>query len=214
MNILKVAILVLTLSIIGCASKKVEKKEEETGRNFKKDYVLIDASSKSLPGWIDEPSEGDNSKERSKNRYFVNESAHSNKRLCIRSAETRATAQVAQQIAQFIKNSYAEATQGGAQDDVSEYIQEQLASETQAFVVGASVVKKYWEKRGYKKSLGASEDMSKYNCYALVKISKEALEKAVKKSRAKLLSGIKNPEVKQKTDKALKDVEEKFNNLD
>lgn len=212
MKMLTVTMLLSALTLVGCASKKTEKKEE--GRSFQKDYVLMDASEKELPKWIKKPSKGDKSKERKKNRYFVNESSATNKRLCMRSAETRATARIAQEIAQFIKNSYAEATQGGADEDVTEYMQEQLATESQAFVVGASVLKTYWELRGYKEALGAEEDMKKYNCFALVKMSKKNLEKAVKRSRAKLLGEIEDPEVKKKTDKALEAVENKFNELD
>lgn len=213
MKIMTVLMLLSSLAFVGCGSKQVEKKKDE-GRTFKKDYVLRDASERELPDWIDRPSRADKSRERKKNRYFINESSATNKRLCLRSAESRATARIAQEIAQFMKNSYSEATQGGADEDVSEYMQEQLATESQAFVVGASVMKTYWELRGYKESLGAEEDMKKYNCFALVKISKKSLEKAVKRSRAKLLGEIEDPEVKQKTDEALEYVADKFNDLD
>jgi hypothetical protein len=211
---MKVVGLVTMLSIAGCASQKAPEAKKDEGRTFKKNYVLINASAKKLPTWIDKPSKGDKSKARKKNRYFVNESAHINKRLCVRSAEARATARIAQEIAQFMKNSYAEATQGGADEDVTEYMQEQLATESQAFIIGSSVLKTYWEKRGYKESLGAEEDMSKFSCFALVKMSKKSLEKAIKKSRAKLLGEIEDPEVKKKTDKALDHVASKFNDLD
>jgi hypothetical protein len=213
MKMLKIGMLLGALTLISCASSE-KKESKESERSFTKDYVLMDASQKTLPDWIAKPSKGDKSKERKKNRYFVNESAHTNKRLCLRSAESRATARIAQEIAQFMKNSYAEATQGGADEDVSEYMQEQLATESQAFIIGASVLKTYWELRGYKEALGAEEDMKKYNCFALVKMSKKSLEKAIKKSRAKLLGEIEDPEVKKKTDKALDHVASKFNDLD
>lgn len=213
MKTLTVMLLLSTLAFVGCGSKQVEEKKDE-GRTFQKDYVLRDASQRELPDWIARPAKGDKSKERKKNRYFVNESSATNKRLCLRSAESRATARIAQEIAQFMKNSYSEATQGGADEDVSEYMQEQLATESQAFVIGASVLKTYWELRGYKESLGAEEDIKKYNCFALVKIDKKNLEKAVKRSRAKLLGEIEDPEVKQKTDKALEYVADKFNEVD
>ena len=112
------------------------------------------------------------------------------------------------------KNTYAEATQGGTDEEVTEYMQEQLATETQAFIVGSSVLKTYWEKRAYQEKLGADNDIKKFNCFALVKMSKKNLEKAVQKSRSKLLNGISDPEVKKKTNKALNMVEKKFSNTE
>ncbi len=211
-------LMVILTALVSCGSSKKDVVKEVPPpveeRIFKKDYILINASKKVLPEWIDSPAKGDKSKERKKHRYFVNESNHKNKRLCKRSAEARATARIAQEIAQFMKNTYAEAVQGGGDEDVTEYMQEQLATESQAFIIGSTVLRTYWEKRGYKESLGADEDMSKFNCFALVKMSKKNLEKAVKRSRAKLLNGIADPEVKTKTNKALDLVEKKFSDLD
>lgn len=212
MKKLLVLISVVTLFFVSCGSS--EKKETVKPREFKKDYNLVDASTGVLPEWIESPSKGDKSKARKKHRYFVNESAHKSKRLCLKSAEARATARVAAEIAQFMKNTFSEATQGGDDEDVTEYMQEQLAQEAQSFIVGASVHKTYWEKRKYLESLGAEEDRTEYNCYALVKMSKKNLEKAVNNSRRKLLSSIAEPEVKKKTDKILKDVSKKFAALD
>lgn len=201
----------IALSLVGCGSSA--KKDEPKPREFKKDFEVVDASLGLIPEWIEMPSKGDTSAEAKKNRYFVNESANVEKRLCVRSAEARATARIAQEIAQFMKNSYAEATQNG-DDEVNEYMQEQLATETQAFVVGSSVIKTYWEKRSYKEALGASEDKVEFNCFALVKMSKKNLEKAVNSARRKLVEGIESPEVKKKTDKALSEVAAKFSDLD
>jgi hypothetical protein len=199
------------LFFVSCSSN--DKKEPEP-RTFVKQYNLVDASSGVLPNWIDAPSKGDKSKARKKNRYFVNNSEHKSKRLCLKSSQARANAQIAAEIAQFIKNTYSEATQGGDEEEVSEYMQEQLAQEAQSFIVGASVHKTYWEKRKYLESLGADEDKSVYSCFALVKMSKKNLEKAVKNSRKKLLDNIREPEVKKKTNKILKDVSKKFAALD
>ncbi|MBT7609400.1 MAG: hypothetical protein HN576_06575 [Bacteriovoracaceae bacterium] len=212
----KIISLALLLGLASCGStpeieKEIEKNPE---RELTKDYVLMNASNKSLPTWIKIPSQGDRAKQRVKNRYFVNEAAHKSKRLCIRSASARAAAKIAQEIAQFMKNTYSEASQGGGDEEVSEYMQEQLATESQAFIVGSSVLQTYWEKRSYQTKLGAEEDVKTYNCFALVKMSKTNLEKAVQKSRSKLLNGISNPEVKKKTNKALNMVEKKFSDLE
>jgi hypothetical protein len=172
----------------------------------------MDASSRTLPRWLDEPEEGDKAKERDQHRYFISEASHSNKRLCTRSAEARAATKIAQEVAQFIKNSYAEATQGSADEEVSQYMQEQLAQETQSFLVGAGTIKNYWEQRRYKVDLGAEEDAVKFQCYALVRISKKSLSKAMSAARAKLLNNIEDTEVKSKTEEVIEEAEKAFIN--
>lgn len=223
----KLPIMLIAASVVfgACSSSKktevaeavkpaVQAAEESAPRVFKLDYDLVDASDKVLPAWLKDPTLVGDGDEKKKFRYFINESTHENQRLCERSAEARASARVAQEIAQFIKNTYSEATQGGGDEAVSEYMQEQLAQQAQSFIVGATVVKKYWEKRSYKESLGASEDAVKFKCFAVVRMSKKDLEKAVVQSRAKLLSEIPAPEVKKKTNAILKDAEKAFSNLE
>lgn len=210
-NVVIVAMTIGLFTSCGSSEKKENKPEE---RKFQKDYVLIEASSSIRPTWIDNPSEVEGAKGKKKYRYFLDESEGQSKRLCLRSAGARANARVAREIAQFIKNTYAEATQGGEDEDVSEYMQEQLAQETQTFIVGAQTLRTYWEKRRFKVELGAPEDETKYSCYALVKMPKKNLEKAIRNSTAKLLKSIQDPEVKQKTENAISKVEEKFNELD
>ncbi len=208
-------LLVVLATFVSCGSKEVKENPEKVVPTVKTqpEYVILSASRKSYPKWLETPELGDKAKNRKKYRYFISEAEHASKRLCLQSAKTRATAHIASEIAQFIKNSYSEATQGGGDEEVTEYMQEQLASETQAFVVGARVIKTFWEKRYYKEELGAEEDKRIYNCFALVKISKRNLDKAVRSAQAKLLNGIKNPEVKQKTDKILKEAASAFDKI-
>lgn len=201
------------ISLVACSSSSKVEKPKPVAREFKKTYVVIDASSKFYPAWVEDTKEFDAADERKKNRYFLAEGNHKSKRLCLRSAEARSTVKVASEIAQFIKNTYAEATQGGDEEEVSSYIQDNLAQETQSFVVGAQVIKTYWENRRYKQDMGAEMDKVENTCFALVKMSKVHLAKAINHSRAKLLKSISNPEVKKKTEAILKDVSDKFNQV-
>ena len=114
---------------------------------------------------------------------------------------------------QFLKNSYTEATQN-ENDEATEHMEEQLAQESQAFIVGSQTHKTFWEKRRYKEELGATEDKTEYNCFALLKMPKKELEKAVKNSRKKLIENIRDPEVKQKAEKALASAESAFSDLE
>lgn len=213
-----VSLFMIAALVASCGSSKKNEapKQEDESRKIQIDYKLLGTSTgkSTPPEWIASPSKGDKSKMRKKNRYFVNESEHASQRLAVRSAEARATARIAQEIAQFMKNTFAEATQGGEGEDVTEYMQEQLAQEAQTFIVGASVIKTYWEKRKYLESMGAEEDKTVFKAYALVRMSKKDVEKAVQRSRAKLLGEIEDPEVKKKTDKILKDVDDAFAKVD
>jgi hypothetical protein len=213
----KLLSLVMVAALVAsCGSSKKAEAPKKEERKIQIDYKLQGTSTgkSTPPEWIQNPPKGDKSKERKKNRYFVNESQHASKRLAVRSAEARATARIAQEIAQFMKNTFAEATQGGEGEDVTEYMQEQLAQEAQTFIVGARVIKTYWEKRKYLESMGADEDKTVYTAFALVKMSKKDLEKAVQRSRAKLLGEIEDPEVKKKTNKILQDVDDAFAKVD
>lgn len=214
-------ILVLsTFALVGCSStKKAEMTEEEVAKKEQvikteaPDWVVLETSQPTRPAWILDPILGDDVKERKKSRYFVNESKNVNQRLCVRSAEARATSQISREIAQFMKNSYTEATQN-ENDEATEHMEEQLAQESQAFIVGAKSLKTFWEKRRYKEELGAEEDKTEFNCYALVKMTKKDVEEAVKRSRQKLLGNLEDPEVKKKAEKALVGAEQAFANLE
>lgn len=209
-----------TFALVGCSSaKKAEMTEEQVAKKEEvikteaPDYVIAEVSQPTRPAWILDPMLGDEVKERKKSRYFVNESKNVNQRLCVRSAEARATSQIAREIAQFMKNSYTEATQNEG-DEAVEHMEEQLAQESQSFIVGAKTHKTFWEKRKYKEELGAEEDKTEFNCYALVKMTKKDVEEAVKRSRKKLLENLEDPEVKKKAEKALAGAEQAFANLE
>lgn len=200
-----VLVVVSSFILTSCASKPKPRKAQRT-------YKVVDFSNAVKPEWIEDPSKGDSEKELKKNRYFISESEHKNKRLCLKSSEARATSTVASEIAQFIKNTYGESTNSG-DDEVNEYMEESLAQEVQAFVVGAQVHKKYWELRAYTKDMGAKKDYKRYACHSLIKMNKIALAKAIKNSAAELYSAIKDPEAKENTKKILKDVAQKFNEV-
>lgn len=203
--------LVAVLTVSCGSSKKKPKGEEIT----EKTYKLVETSTNhdKRPDWVFDPPSFNSEKTRKKFRYFVSESESPNRRLAEKSSQTRATAKIAAEVAQFIKNSYAESVQGGPDEDVSEYMQEQLASETQAFVVGAQALETFWEKRRYLEKMGAEEDKSVYKAYTLVRIKKKDVEKMVKAAKKRLIDRIPS-ETKSKTNKALKDVEKAFSDLD
>lgn len=210
MKLSLITLAVLALAV-GCSS--APKKEVRT---FQKQYVVVDAATPSIPDWIDEPAKasGDEEKEIKANQYFIAETnLVESKRLCIKSAQARATSEIASQIAQVIKNDYTESTQGGTNQGVEEYMNEALANEAMAFIAGAKVAKTYWEERQYKLDLGAERDSKSFTCFALVKIPKNILDRAVENSVQKFLGQLKDTESKQQAKEALKDVADKMNQM-
>lgn len=209
-------LLTLGLILLGCgsASREEPTAAPEAERDYDFEYKIIDSSEGDRPSWILNPFKADEGEVAKKNRYFVSEGSHRDKRLCLKSAGARASAEVAGEISQFIKNTYSEATQGESDEDVSQYMQEQLTQEIQSFVVGARVGRKYWELRKYMKEMGASKDYKVYQCYVLVQIDKSNLNKAIEMARKKILNSISDSEVKKKTEEAIKDAEEKYDNLE
>lgn len=215
MKHLLVILSLVALTIVGCASKETKTAPEP--RKFTKVYKVIDAKSGLIPEWIEDPQEknGEKSSEQNKYKYFVSESDKvKNKRLCLKSAAARASAEIAAQIAQVIKNDYTESLQSEVSEEAEQYMNESLANEAMAFVAGISTVRTYWEQRKYMTELGAEEDTILYTCHALIKIPREILTKAVNASVKKFLdNGIKDTESKKQAKEALKDVADKMDKM-
>ena len=95
---------------------------------------------------------------------------------------------------------------------LSEYVEDNLAKETQSFVIGSKTFKQYWEKRRFEKDLGAKKDYDGYVCSVLVKISKENLELAFNRANQKLVEKADTTKAKAKVAKVIEDAREAFHN--
>jgi hypothetical protein len=211
-----IGLITVSLVLVSCGSSS--KKEEPTPdalRQIELDYKLQETSTgrAKQPEWIQTPKLGDKEGSSRDFRYFISESESASKRLALQSAKARATASIAQEIVSFIKNSYGEATQGGEGEEITEYKEEQLAKETQTFIHGAEVVTSFWEKRRYLKEMGATKDATLYKAFALMRIKKDILNKAVDRASKKFLGDIDNPEVKDKASKAIEEAKDAFTNV-
>ncbi len=216
LNYLLVLSLLMGLAV-SCSSNKKEVVKEPPAREFKPTYIVRDASNPRVPEWITEPqawSKKEDSGDAKDFRYFASEitELEKNKRLCLKSAEARATARIASEIVQFIKNSYAESTESDSEEFVTKT--DTLAQEIQSFVTGAIVHRTYWEQRSYKQELGADEDATGFVCSALVKINRKTVEKAVERAAKKIVGELENAEIKENAKKALKDAAKKFDELE
>lgn len=165
--------------------------------SFKPTYDLIEASETSVPKWIhqEKASKIDSSSEAKENRYFVDESENVNKRLCLKSAEARATQKIAGEVAQELVDKYAEMAK--AEDDQSmAKMKEELKQNIQVNLHGVTIAGKYWEHRFYKVEKGAEKNFQTYKCDANVKMKKADLAAAIEAYKAKTLADLKNGDKK------------------
>ncbi len=215
---MKTLVMMILLAVVafnfGCSSGPEK-------RVFEKEYTVIDAKYAAIPTWLTEPQiwSKKNDKKDSKNyRYFASDVGPINHRgMACQHAKAKTTADIAAEITQFIKNSFGASAMGDPTDNDSaleEYVEDTLAKEVQTFVVGARVFRTYWEKRAYKKALGADEDKKGYVCHALVKISKKYLKKAIRRAQKKLEGLASDTETKKNVKKALDGAADAFAKLD
>lgn len=174
-------LILISIITVGCASRKLEK-----------DYKVVDASHQDIPEWVEDLDEwlDDEEEDFEKNRYYIytTEAKNSRSTAC-EIAKARSVANVAAEISTFIKQSFAQSKHGDPtvkNKKLSEYVQDDLAKEVQAFIVGAQNYKSYWEKRRFMKEMGAKSDWDGFTCTSLVKISKSNLKKAFERSEQAL----------------------------
>lgn len=203
-NSILIALLLLTIS---CSKK--EKKLELA----KPTFVTLEASRPSEPLWVSDIRTTKEKEDIKDYKYFVAESIHSNKRLCEKGASARASAAVATEVSQFVKESYNEAIQGVEAEDISNYTENTLAQEVQSFLTGVEIDDTFWVKRGYRVKLKAKADKDEYYCYTLIKVRRSLLDELVRKSTRRLFDRQINPEAKQKAQQATEEAVRKFNEI-
>lgn len=203
---MKFILLSLVVLMISCSS-----------RTLKKNYEVMDASHQDIPEWVNEPNEwasNEDEDDYKKSKYYVFTTEPKNSRVtACELAKLRANSEVASEVTQFIKHSLSSATEGDSKDlneKLEEYIDETLTKEVQSYVVGAQTLRKYWEKRSFKKELGAKRDISGYTCSALVKISKKNMKTAFDMAFKKLKAKSKKYNLKGKIEKAQAEAQKEF----
>lgn len=155
---------------------------------FKPDYVVRDASESSKPSWTINKNayKSDDSANKKKFRYYVNDAESPDRNLCLNLAESRATQRVASEISQEIMNKFKE-TASSKDDESTRKVKNELERNIQVNLHGVAVTGKYWEKRAYSKELGAEKDKVAYCCDVAVRISNEALAEALETYKARTL---------------------------
>jgi len=203
---LKITLFICSALLVACSS-----------RSLKKDYDVVDASQRITPIWIydsNEWVEDNDSDDKKKFKYYTFTSEPKNSRVsACELAKLRANSEIASEVTQFIKHSLSTSTEGDTKaldSGLDEYMDETLTKEVQSYVVGAQTIQKYWEKRNFKKELGAKKDISGYTCSVLVKISKANMKKAFDMAFKKLEAKSKKYNLKEKIQKAKEEVQKEF----
>ncbi len=160
--------------------------------SFKPDYEVKDASESSRPAWTvqNKAYKSDDSDAKNTHRFFVEDAENVNQRLCLKSAEARATQKVASEIAQELIAKYEEKTQS-KNDKATAQAKDNLQQSIKVNLHGVAVQGKYWEKRRYLKELGAEKDLTAYHCDVVVKISNAALAEALQAYKDKTMKTLK-----------------------
>ena len=134
---------------------------------IRKDYIVTDASVQNQPKWVKKMVYNP---KKSEYKYFVSKADNINQELCQKGAEVRARAVIASEIASEIYDAYEETAKSNNIED-NELATANLKQTVSVYLSGAEVDEKYWEKRSYKKNLGAEKDINKYFCYTLMKMN-------------------------------------------
>ena len=179
--------------------------------SFKRDYEVIDASVKKRPEWVADAAKINKDGDAFKYRYFSGENENVSKKLCETGARADADKKLAGEIAQMIKNTYAESIQND-EDALSSYAEEAIGKSVKVTVSGSQLVGTYWEKRAYTVDLGAEKDKKVYFCHVVSQIEKTKLERVVDASINQFVRGITGSRAKDKALEALKAAEKEFIN--
>ncbi len=211
-----------TLVLVGCSSTKKEKElVEKEHEHIKKDYQVSDSSSNTRPGWVENAElwAKEYGKDAIKERWFAFETEPKNGReIACNMAKANAKVDIAGEIATFIDKQLGHSTEGDADIDenspqikkLRSFVENTLAEKIQALIHGASVVQTYWEKRAYKKDMGAQKDFTAFTCAALVRMPAERLAKAVDEAANHVVNAADDPETKENVKKALDKASEDF----
>ncbi len=217
---MKIWMFVVLLSglIASCSSTKKEDvpKDQDNSETIKKDYDVVDASSNSRPGWIEDPIvwAGDKYKDAEKFRYFAFETSPKNDReMACSLAKTNLRVDVASEISTFIDKTLGASKEGNASssdEKLKEFVEETLTEKVHGFINGASIIKTYWEKRKYQVKKGAQRDFTGYTCAALIKMENGLLKDAINRAVNAVVEKAQTNNDKEKVKKALDNLDEKF----
>lgn len=206
----KLSSIIILFLLISCA------------RTLEKDYRVVDASRQEIPKWVldlDEWLEDEQEDEEQKayQYYTYSTEPKSSQSLSCELARARAASSAAAEVSTYIKNSLAQSVHGDptkSSSQLSEYTQNNLLQEVEANLVGAQILKTYWEKRRYEKDKGAAKNWDAYICTSLLRVSKKQLKMAFERTQAALSKKVQSNSAKAEVKKILEKASEKYTKKD
>jgi hypothetical protein len=190
-------LLAVAISVSSCGTKRAKElatiPEVDHTDTIKKDYLVTDASHTTRPIWAVDAQlwAEENERNTEEFRYFSYETdPKTNREMSCELAKSTARSDIAAEITSFIQYNLSSSKEGDASIDLnnpkarklSQYMETTLAQKVQALITGAAVLKLYWEKRNYKKELGANDDFMGFTCSALLRMEKNRTQKRDRKS--------------------------------
>lgn len=194
----------------GCSTSPIKVKVEEA------DFKVMDAAPGGREAWLDNPQvyAEDKGYEVKENYFYVGEAKSPDKRMACEKAHANVMDDISKQIAVFTDTSISRASAESAQSDsgqstnmgqVSEETQKISAQLSKAQLSNIMVKKSYWERRDYSQGGGAK---NLTYCWVLVYVSKKDVNNLV--SRATTMRLGQNEELKEKVEKKLENIDQKY----
>lgn len=149
-------------------------------------YVLIDSSKKHKPAWIENILKVEN-KDTKQYFYYQEYAIHTDERLCQQLAVAQAYAKIAQEFSSELDSSLVSNIKSINSINNSN-INAITKYNVKQFLTGIELEDSYIEQRKYMKSMGAEKDEIKYQCYILVKLSKDIKEQIIEQYLQKILN--------------------------
>ena len=172
----------------GCAGAGGGTALDRPHGDIRRDYVVVDASSPSRPGWTDDPGRWarENGLDTAAHRHLSFETTPKNDRAAAcELARARVRADVASEVATeidrrltaFLEGRPAGAAPGAA--SLREYVETTLVERVRARVHGVEVLRTYWEKRRHRRDLGARSDHDGWTCAVFARMDARRLGRLV-----------------------------------
>lgn len=198
--------------------------EEREHSKIKREYTVVDASSNTRPGWIEDAEVWafQNREDVELFRYFSFETEPKvSRQIACELARANARGDIAGEITTFISRSLVDTTEGSANIDpnnpavqaLRNYVDTTLTEKVTALIHGSSVLKTYWEKRNYTQKLGAKEDYSAFTCAVYVQMSRERLASAIERASTLVTAEVEDQDLKAKVEEALSTANQDFERM-